>query len=215
MQWPIAKIYVGQKHGEEGVGKDFQDAGGMDGVEVGGLGQGKVCFVLELQNEFGQEGGVQVKLLAGRGACGSRLAPFGEDATGQEGVGAAIVGNDPESRGEGAVYADAEQMGAAGHEVADFLQALVFGGAGVEALPTNERRRNLEQAQAGGAAAFGIANVYAEGVLDAAVLVSIRYFVIHMNSLWHIPYEIVQPALLPVLSPLDYTWDSHPNESGG
>ena len=64
MQWPIAKIYVGQKHGEEGVGEDFQDARGMDRVGVGSRGQGKVCFVLELQNEFGQEGGVMVKLLA-------------------------------------------------------------------------------------------------------------------------------------------------------
>ena len=58
MQWPIAKIYVGQKHGEEGVGEDFQDARGMDRVGVGSRGQGKVCLVLELQNEFGQEGGV-------------------------------------------------------------------------------------------------------------------------------------------------------------
>ena len=44
MQWPIAKIYVGQKHGKEGVGKDFQDAGGMDWVGVGGRSQGKVSL---------------------------------------------------------------------------------------------------------------------------------------------------------------------------
>ena len=123
-----------------------------------------------------------MKLLAGWGAGGSRLAPFGEDAAGQEGVGAAIVGHDAKAGRQRAVYAHTQETGAARHEVADILQALVFVGAGVDASPADGRRGNLQQAQAGGAAAFGIANVYAEGVLDSFVLPRLRFAIPSSNA---------------------------------
>ena len=106
----------------------------MDRVGVGSRGQGKVCLVLELQNEFGQEGGVMVKLLAGRGASGTGLAPFGEDTTGQERVRAAIVGHDAKARRQRAVYADAQQIERRpGTRLRRSLRRWLFVGAGVDA----------------------------------------------------------------------------------
>ena len=55
----------------------------MDGVGMGGLGEGEVSFVLESEGEFGEEGGVEVEALAGGGAGGAGLAAPGEDAAGE------------------------------------------------------------------------------------------------------------------------------------
>ena len=74
---------VGEEDGEEGVGEDFQDAGGPNGVGMGSGSEGEVSFVLELQDEFGQERGVSVELLAGGGAGCPGLASLGEDTAGQ------------------------------------------------------------------------------------------------------------------------------------
>ena len=74
---------VGEDDGEEGVGEDFEDAGCVDGVGVGGFGEGEVGFLLELEDEFGEIGGVLVEALAGGGAGCARLAAFGEDAAGE------------------------------------------------------------------------------------------------------------------------------------
>ena len=112
----------------------------MDRLGVGGRGQGKVSLVLELQNELGQEGGVKVKLLAGWCACGSRLAPFGENATGQERVGAAIVGHHPEAGRQRPVYAHTQQTDAARYEVTEIPEAFVFSRPGVDARPTDGRK---------------------------------------------------------------------------
>ena len=54
------KGFVGEENGEEGVGEDFQDAGIADGVGMGGGGEGEVSFVLELEDDFCEEGGVEV-----------------------------------------------------------------------------------------------------------------------------------------------------------
>ncbi len=74
---------VGEEDGQEGVGEDFEDAGRVDGVGMGGLGEGEVSLVLESEGEFGEEGGVEVEALAGGGAGGAGLAAPGEDAAGE------------------------------------------------------------------------------------------------------------------------------------
>ena len=47
------------------------------------------------------------------------------------------MGDDAEAGGEGAVDADAEDVGVAGDEGAEVLEALGFVGASVEALPAD------------------------------------------------------------------------------
>ena len=143
---------------------------------MGGCGDGEVSFVLELEDEFGEEGCVLVEALAGGGAGGSRLAAFGEDATGEKGVGAAVVRDDAEAGGEGAIDADAEEVGAAGDEGAEVLEALGLVGGGVEVLPAEGVGGDCQETEPGGAAGFGVADVDAEGVLGGVVLVHGEYF---------------------------------------
>lgn len=142
---------VGEEDGEEGVGEDFEDAGGMDGVRMGSGGEGEVCFVLETQDQLGQQGGVEVELLARGGAGGAGLAAPGEDAAGEEGVGAAVVEDDAEAGGEGAVDTNAEEVGPTGDEGAEVFESESFVGAGVEALPAEGGGGDFQEAEAGGA----------------------------------------------------------------
>ena len=105
-----------------------------------------MALILKLQNEIGKLGRVLVELLAGGGAGGAGLAAFGEYAAGEEGVGASVVGDNVEIGGEGAIYADAEEMGPAGNEAAEVLEAQVPVGASVEALPAEGGGGYFEEA---------------------------------------------------------------------
>ena len=55
------------------------------------------------------------------------------------------MGHDAKAGRQGAVYADAKELSSVGDEVAEVYEALIFGGAGVDALPADGGRGNLQQ----------------------------------------------------------------------
>ena len=51
---------IWEQDGEEGVGKNFQNPRGVDRAGMSGMVEGEVALALEVQDQLGEKGGVQV-----------------------------------------------------------------------------------------------------------------------------------------------------------